>query len=269
MASSAAEQLLRDGHLDKALEQLQNAVRKQPADAKLRTFLFQLLAVRGEWKRALNQLQVVAGLDASALPMVQTYREAIRCELLRERVFSGQSTPLAFGEPSQWFALLVEALRLLAEGHHGESADFRNRAYQDALPTAGTVDGQGFDWIADADSRLGPVLEVILNGRYYWMPFDSLRRIEIEVPGDLRDVVWMPAHLEFNNGGECVGLIPTRYCGTSQSQDAMLALARKTEWTEVGEGAYFGLGQRVLVTDSGEYALMDVREIVLSGGDLA
>jgi type VI secretion system protein ImpE len=260
---------LRDGHLDEALGQLQSAVRLNPADAKLRTFLFQLLAVRGDWERALNQLQVVGELDASTLPMVQTYREAIRCELLRERVFAGQSTPLAFGEPRQWFAMLVEGLRLTAEGRHGESASIRNQAFEAAPATAGTMDGRPFTWIADADTRLGPVLEVVLNGRYYWMPFESLQRIDIEPPSDLRDVIWMPAHLVFTNGGDSLGLIPTRYPGTARSDDPLLRLSRRTGWTEPGDGAYLGLGQRVLATDGGEYALMDIREIALSGGESA
>jgi type VI secretion system protein ImpE len=269
MAESSAEDLLRDGHPDEALSQLQAAVRKNPADARLRTFLFQLLAVQGEWKRALHQLQVVAQLDAKTLPMVQTYREAIGCELLRERIFSGQSTPLAFGEPSQWFAILVEALRLATEGRHEESASLRNQAFQEAPTTSGTMNGQAFGWIADADTRLGPVLEVILNGRYYWMPFDSLQRLDIDPPSELRDVVWMPAHLVFTNGGDCFGLIPTRYSGTFESNDPLLRMSRRTEWTETGDGAYCGLGQRILATDAGEYALMDVREIVLSAAELA
>ena len=50
--------------------------------------------------------------------------------------------------------------------------------------------------------RLGPVCEAIINGRYYWVPFDRLSRIDLEAPVDLRDVVWMPAHFQFANGGE-------------------------------------------------------------------
>jgi type VI secretion system protein ImpE len=33
----------------------------------------------------------------------------------------------------------------------------------------------------------------------------------LEAPEDLRDLVWMPAHLRFENGGESLALIPTRY----------------------------------------------------------
>ncbi len=264
MATSSAEVLLRDGHVDEALGELKAAVKKSPADAKLRTFLFQLFAVQGDWERALTQLQVAAEMDDSTLAMVQTYREAIRCELLRKRVFAGQSTPLAFGEPRSWFALLVEALRLGAEGQENESAALRQQAFEQAPVSSGTIDGRSFEWIADADSRLGPVLETVMNGRYYWMPFDALQRIHIDAPADLRDVIWMPAHLVFSNGGDSVALIPTRYPGTAEAADAKLRLSRRTEWVGAGDNCYFGLGQRVLTTDGGDYSLMDIREIMLT-----
>ena len=71
---SQAEQVLRDGDPELALRLLTDQVRANPADAKLRVFLFQLLCVLGRWDRALNQLNVAGELDASTLAMVQTYR---------------------------------------------------------------------------------------------------------------------------------------------------------------------------------------------------
>ena len=62
-----AEQHLQEGRLQEALAELQNQVRKDPANPKLRTFLFQLLAVLGEWDRALTQLNVAGELDAANL----------------------------------------------------------------------------------------------------------------------------------------------------------------------------------------------------------
>ena len=43
-----AQQLIRDGNLTAALAALQDAVRKNATDVKLRIFLFQLLAVLGQ-----------------------------------------------------------------------------------------------------------------------------------------------------------------------------------------------------------------------------
>src|SRR6516162_8983450 len=107
----SAEQEIRIGNLTEALVQLQDEVRKDPADAKKRVFLFQLLCVLGEWKRALVQLSVAGQLDAGTIPMVQTYREALRCEVFRADVFTGRRLPLVFGKPAEWVALLIEALR--------------------------------------------------------------------------------------------------------------------------------------------------------------
>ncbi|RYE66540.1 MAG: tetratricopeptide repeat protein, partial [Oxalobacteraceae bacterium] len=102
-----AQELVRKGDLAGALSALQDAVRKDASNAKLRVFLFQLLAVQGQWARALNQLNVAGELDAGTLPMVQTYREAIQCEALRADIFSGKRAPLIFGEPEAWLAQLL------------------------------------------------------------------------------------------------------------------------------------------------------------------
>jgi type VI secretion system protein ImpE len=258
-----AEQALRGGDPDAALKTLQDQVRQNPSDAKLRVFLFQLLCVVGQRDRALTQLNVAAELDPGTLAMAQMYREALQCESLRAEVFAGKKSPVIFGEPPEWMALLIESLLVRGTERSQESTSLRARAFEAAPPTPGSIDGQPFEWIADADMRLGPVCEAVINGRYYWVPFDRLSRIDLEAPADLRDVVWMPAHFQFSNGGESVGLIPTRYAGSESSGDAQVRLARKTEWREDAPEVFVGLGQRVLATDVGEHPIMDVRTIEL------
>jgi type VI secretion system protein ImpE len=256
-----AEQHLQEGQLQEALVELQNQVRKDPANPKLRTFLFQLLVILGEWDRALTQLTVAGDLDAANLSMVQTYREAIRCEVLRKDIFAGHKTPVVFGEPAQWIALLQEALKLIADNRFAEARNLRDQAFELAPATPGTIDGTAFNWIADADTRLGPMLETVVNGRYYWVPFNQIREIHIEAPADLRDFAWMPAHFIWVNGGEAFGLIPTRYPGSETADDSAIRLARKTQWQEQAEETFVGLGQRLLSTDENDYAVMDIREI--------
>jgi type VI secretion system protein ImpE len=258
-----AEESVRAGRLDEALAELQSQVRKQPADPKLRIFLFQLLSVMGQWDRALTQLKVAGEMDANAATMMATYKEVIRCEMLRADVFAGKERPLLFGKPAEWMALLVEALRLTGEKKFEEAAKLREQAFEAAPTTSGSVNDQKFEWIGDADQRIGPMLEVIVNGRYYWIPFGRLSEVRIEKPADLRDIAWTPAYLTLANGGETVGLIPTRYPGSEKSANAALVMARGTEWTESPGGTYIGFGQRLLATNEGEYALMDIREIKL------
>ena len=107
------------------------------------------------------------------------------------------------------------------------------------------------------------MLEAVINGRYYWVPFSRLTKIELEPPEDLRDMVWMPAHLQFENGGESVALIPTRYPGSEAADDGLIALARKTVWEEIAPDTHRGLGQRILATDADDVPLMEVRTISL------
>ena len=261
--ASAAEQALKDGEPQRALKLLTDEVRTRPQDAKLRVFLFQLLCVLGQWERALNQLKVASELDAGTLAMVQTYREAIACEALRLAVFAGRKVPMLFGEPETWTALLIEALLREGKGEPEAAAKLRAQALDQAPPSSGSANGQRFQWIADADMRLGPMLEAVINGRYYWVPWNRLAQVVFDEPEDLRDAVWMPAHLQFSNGGEVVGLVPTRYPDTELATGDLLALARRTEWRERPDGSFVGLGQRVLATDTTEWALMDLRTVTI------
>jgi type VI secretion system protein ImpE len=264
---SEAVAALCQGDPEAALAALQAEVRANPADARLRIFLFQLLAVLGNWERALNQLNVAAELDAKALAMAQMYREALQCESLRAEVFAGNKSPVVFGQPEPWLALLIESLLVAARGNPNAATSLREQAFDQAPASPGSLDGKPFEWIADADVRLGPVCEAIINGRYYWLPFANLQRLDIEEPTDLRDCVWMPAHFQFTNGGEAVGVIPTRYPGSESSADGLIQLARKTDWLAASPGLFHGVGQRMLVTQEGEFALMDVRQILF--GDAA
>ncbi len=264
LRADAAEQSLRAGDPAAALAQLQEQVRAHPEDAKLRVFLFQLLCVLGQWERALNQLSVASTLDVSALAMAQMYGDAVKCEPIRRQVFEGKKSPMVLGEPEQWLAFLIESRLLAGQGDRQQSSDMRARAFEEAPTTSGDIDGRPFEWIADADSRLGPVLEAIVNGRYYWVPFSRLTKVALEKPEDLRDLVWLPAHLQFENGGESVALIPTRYAGSENSADGAIALARKTVWSEEGDDVHYGIGQRVMATDVDDVPLMEIRSIALA-----
>jgi len=255
---STAEQSFKAGDLSQALASLQSEVKQRPADVKLRVFLAQLLMIQGQWERALNQLKVVEELDAGTLPMVRTYQTTIQCERFRADVFNGKRSPLLFGDPEPWTALLIQALTVQVS----QAEDLRAQAFELAPETSGTLNGERFAWIADADTRLGPVFEVLLNGSYYWVPIHRIARVAIETPQDARDLVWLPAQFTWVNGGEALGFIPTRYPSSEASDDPMIQLARKTVWQQLGEATYVGQGQRLLATDVNENGLLDVRELI-------
>ena len=262
-----AEELLREGRLDESLEAVQAEVRKNPADPKLRVFLFQLLAVMGRWDKAITQLNVAGDIDARYVLVAQACRPLLNCEALRAEVFAGKRAPLVFGEPGEWMGRLVQSLELLAQGQVNAALELRQSAFELATPRSGQIDGAAFEWIADADGRLGPVVEAVVEGRYYWVPFESIQELTIDEPSDLRDLVWAPAQFVWTNGGNVVAFIPTRYPGSEMADDDAIRLARKTDWIGDADGACLGLGQRMFATDEGEYPLLETRRITFFRGD--
>ena len=146
MSTTDLAALIREGNLAGAMAGAKDLVRKQPAVAAHRVLLFQLFTVDGEWDKALTQLEVVGELDKLALPMVQAYREVLRCEALRASVFAGQRSPMVFGDPEPWVALLLEALRASAAGKYAEAAALREQVFEQAPATAGSLDGEPFEF---------------------------------------------------------------------------------------------------------------------------
>lgn len=271
---SDARELLQSGDLVAAIEQTMGRVRADAGDVRPRVLLFQLMCLSGDWEKARRQLYVLKDMDASTIPMFEAYDPVIQCQMFRQAVFEGKRNPLFFGEPNDWLAKLCQALSHFAEGRLEQGLDMQSVAFEHAPASSGKIvcsndsAPEAFEWIADADGRLGPVLEAFLNGQYYWVPFEHVRQVRIDEPEDLRDLVWTPAQFQWANGGEAVGFIPTRYPGTESATDNRLRFSRMTTWSgDVGDpesGLQIGLGQRLLTTDASEYPLLGIREITIN-----
>ena len=111
-----AEHYIKNGQLKEALAALQQEIRSNPQDQRLRVCLFQLDCVLGDWEKALNQLQVLASLTADTMLMAQIFQPVIACEMLRREVFAGKHTPIIFGQPMEWLGGLLQANELAARG---------------------------------------------------------------------------------------------------------------------------------------------------------
>ena len=259
--ADTAQAALKAGRLDDCLKLGQDAARREPAKVEHRFLLFQLFAVVGDWRRALRQLAIIADLDPKRELFCALYRPLPALEAVRAEVFMGRKAPMCLGQPPAWFARLVEALRLDGQGEHAAAKRSRDDAFAGAEAVPGRLEGAPFAWLADADERLGPVLEAMVDGRYFWVPLLGIKRLEIEAPKALRDFVWLPVQITLANEGTAAGFLPVRYPGSEASADAALRLARQTEWRQPGDGSWVGLGQRMLATDAGEHALLDCRLI--------
>lgn len=261
----AVVRTLAEGHLQEALQQVMDEVRATPSALAPRLALFQLSALAGDWSRAGKQLQAIAGLDAEAAPMAQAYAAVIEAEAVRRAVFAGTERPVCLGEPPAWTAMLSEALALDARGAAAAAGELRGRALDEAAVVAGEVDGTPFSWIMDADIRLGPMLEVVVDGRYRWLPLALLRELRADAPKDHRDLVWAPVRLSLAGGAEIAAFVPTRYPGSEAAEDPLVRMGRLTTWAD-RPGGQFGLGQRIMASDVGDHAFLEIRRLRLGSG---
>jgi type VI secretion system protein ImpE len=244
------------------LKEAKLEIKKNPSDIKQRLLYFQLLSVSGKWKEVLAQLEIISELGSGEIAQTaMVYKPLPECEINRESVFHGEKDPLILGKPEKWLGMLVKANQLSSKSEHKAAATLRRKAYDESPAYAGIINGEEFSWIADMDSRLGPVLEVIINGKYYWTSFANIKSIKISPPADIRDLVWCPASFIWINGGKAVGFIPSRYVDSSNTDDDDLKFAKKTIWNEEYKDFYCGLGQRMFTTNKSEYSLLDVRNV--------
>jgi len=247
------EELFRSGKLTDSRDAVMEAIRNKPADESLRVFLFHVSALLGDWKRADTQLDVVRGLSADSAFLHAVFKPIIVLEKFREEVFTGKRTPLAFGEPPTWLTDMISALSI-----EGEAADqLRATALEAAPAQSGSINGNDFEWVMDADSRLGPTLEIFQNGKYFWLPFEHISHWASEAPETLRDLIWQPMSITLVNGGEIHAHVPVRYPGSHAHDDELIKLGRKTDWSD----GNIGWGSRLLATNDADYSLLEIREL--------
>jgi type VI secretion system protein ImpE len=257
----SADALFRAGDLDGARSVLVENVRAAPADAKARMFLFQLLCLGGEWQKAKTQLQALAKLSPEAQMLSVAYGQAIDAEQVRADVFAGTVRAKQL-VTSEWAEGLIDALQHFGSGDVQAGIDARERAFEAAPDTPGTLDGARFDWIADADGRFGPAIEAIVMGQYGFIPFDVIERIESEGPRDLRDTVWYPVQIAFKKGQSVAALLPARYPGSEAAEESAERFGRATGWSDRPWGQV-GSGQHLWALSSGEdHGLLSLRTLV-------
>lgn len=258
-----ADELLKSGDVPGARAALVDKIRSRPDDVQARIFLFQLLAITGEWEKAETQLRALAQTTPDSQMLAVVYAQAIAAERVRAKAFRGEApVPLLIGN-APWLAQLALALEAYAKNDTAAGSTLRDEAFEAAPDMPGKWNDEPFAQIADCDGRFGPAFEAILAGRWGLIGFDEVVRIKCEGPKDLRDIVWLPAEIAFKTGQSAAMLLPVRYPGTEASPDEQLRLARSTRWSD-GVSGQEGLGQHQLFFDDGrELELLSLRSLVM------
>ncbi|HDR9586877.1 TPA: ImpE/SciE family protein [Burkholderia stabilis] len=239
------------------IERIEARIRSQPTTAPHRWALFQLLCIVGQWSRAIQQLQVWAKLEPSQGRTAQMYRDLIRAERWRAKVVEGREHPGAVLASPPWIDALLDAMRHAADEQVEQADIVRDAAFR-AAPNVPLVAPQGgAAWIADSDSRFGPVCEFITAGHYRWVPFADLAAWRVSQPTQPVDLVWAPCALTLVDGSDVHGFMPARYPGSETGNDAV-RLGRKTLWHDIGRTGVVALGQKTWATDLGDFSLFEL-----------
>lgn len=256
------------------IEIIEQKIRLSPAEPSHRWALFQWLCVARDWERAIRQLQVFGQLDSASTSVVQACRDLVRAERWRERVMAGEKAPgLVIEAMPPWMDGLLTALRLASQDET-EAADTAREAALNAAPSvAGKSGNLAFDWIADSDSRLGPVCEIIVAGSYRWLSIDNIVSWRIAKPAGLLDVIWAPCSITLRDGTELRGFMPARYApahdaaAAGEASDSALAMGRRTEWRRLGRSGVIGVGGKTWATSAGDAGLFELGDCVFDPPD--
>jgi type VI secretion system protein ImpE len=263
MPAPDVHELVQHGRTAEALAAAQDRARAAPADAEARTLLFELYCLAGLWDRALTHAALAPTLDPRAASLAQYAPVMVRAEGQRRDVWEGRAQPRVLGAALPWAADLAAAVGLAAKGDATRAAELRRSALAAAPPVAGALDDQPFTSLSDADPRLGPVLELFVNGEYAWAPLALFSRLEIAPPRRIIDRVWINAQATLASGPTVGVAIPVRYPGSERPPLGPAAAACSTEWADDGSGLFLGVGHRLLVADDRDLPLLSVRTIEL------
>jgi type VI secretion system protein ImpE len=228
-----ARQLYQAGRLDEAIDALGAEVRDNPTDAQRRAFLFELLCFAGQFDRAEKHLHVLGGNGRNAEMGALLYHAALHAERLRLEMFEKESFPIT-----------------------------------SAKTVGGTINGQPFTTIRDADPRIGPRLEIFAAGQYMWLPFEHVETVRVDAPKRLRDLLWAPAIVRpaqsFKGLELGEALLPAIAPLTWRHPDAAVRLGRVTEWQDLSDGSQAPVGQKMLLIDDEEFPILELRELEIA-----
>jgi type VI secretion system protein ImpE len=238
--------VLDSGDLEPAIAKAIAEVKAKPTDAESRYRLFALVAFSGDLHRARRQLKALGIGDEQLERAKAVYINLLAAEQERRAVCHHGAEPLLPPNAPEHLQLRLQALKVT----DGQTPESRAAAIEKAIGTqpelSGHLNGQPFSALRDLDDVLGSVLEIFAGGRHVLLPFERIRKLEIEAPGHILDLLWIPARLTDIQGVESSVHIPALYEGSPEAKDPRCTTGAITDWFDQGADVLRGHGQRVL-----------------------
>jgi type VI secretion system protein ImpE len=242
-----ALQLFRASRLREAIEVCVREVKKQPSKPDHRDLLSQLLCFTGDWERADKHLETLALQCPDRAAAIALIRQLIRAAEARQQCFTTGRLPEFVAQPPLYLQHYLQASICLREGQVAEAAELLARAEQARPPAAGRCGGVPFQDLRDADDLTAGFLEAFTtNGKYYWLPFERVRRIILHPPETPLDVLWRRCQIAVAEGPNGIVYLPQLYVDSPQAEDESVQVGRSTEWRGAEGEPVRGVGHRLL-----------------------
>lgn len=257
-----AKDLIHAGRLAEARQVLVEGLRRSPADAAMRTVLFQVLILFGEWEKALKQAEILAARNVQAEVGAQVYKNLIAAERERSEAQEGVRRPSFLPKTPPYAERYFSALAALAGGDPATAESEFAAAKAMRPDISGVRNGDAFRGFSDTDSRLAFFLEAFVHERYVWIPVESVRELVIEPPASLFDLIWVPGRITAWNGLTLNCFFPVIYPGSNTHPDDRIKMGRMTDWEDAGGGFFRGRGQHVYQVGEADVPILEMGEVL-------
>jgi len=249
------------GNLNEAIEAALSAVKSKPTDTAARIFLFELACFAGDYDRAEKQLDVIGHQDMTAMIGSQIFRQNLKAERDRLRLFSDSQMPEFLMPPPKYVEDLFTANNRLREGNTDEARAILDKVEEDRPAFACKINGEDFEDFRDYNDSTCCVFETIVKEKYAWIPFEQVQKIEFTAPKTLRDLFWVQANVEMTNGTNGEMFIPALYANSWRSDNDQVRLGRMTDWRDAGSEILVGEGMRLFWFGGQDKGILELKEI--------
>src|SRR5215213_450927 len=264
-----AKTLLESGNLSGAIEAALAFVKSNPTDPSARIFLFELSIFAGDWERAKRQLDVIGHQDTTAMIGSKIYEQCLLAEGKRADFFAKGTKPEFLATPPDYVYGILSANNKFREGNLKEARELLDQVDEQRPAFKCNINGETAEDFRDYNDLTSAILEVIIKDSYVWVPFEEIVKIEFTKPQSLRDLFWIQANLETQNGTNGEVFIPSLYVDSWRHDNDRVRLGRMTDWRDAGSELYIGEGQKLFWIDGEDRPVLELEKVEFNVEEMA
>lgn len=258
-SKSSARDAYQSGDLTSALSLAVSAVKENPSDETSRIFLAEVCCVVGDLERADKQLQTLLTLSPELAITASNWRQLIRAAYSRKSVYEEGETPTLIGPATPAIELALSQLIALRGNDEQTLQASTQTTAELELSTGLTINGEKLELQRDLDDINAQVFEFLgSNGKYFWVDFSQIERIEFSAPERPLDLLWRKCSISTKAGSDGVVFMPTIYPTTSD--DPLQLMGRQTAW-QTHSGLELGNGLREFLVGEEAVSILDIKLI--------